>query len=109
MKPALDELVVFLAATRPDWTKGQILEALTRPHVKARTWDQVAVAAVLVAADPASTSPGRIAAEGPWWRVNPVGEVPTPGPRRYVASGVVGTPPPPVWSEARDALKARHG
>jgi hypothetical protein len=61
-------LVAEVRAIRPEWTSGSIGRALTHPDVLERPAGMRRPALLAVARDPESRSPGRLAADGPWWQ-----------------------------------------
>lgn len=61
------ELAARVRELRPEWSTPSILRILTSPDVAERPWPIVTAAAMAVAADPATQSPGRLAGDGPWW------------------------------------------
>jgi len=63
----VDAVVDEVHAIRPDWSKTNIRKAITSPAVLEKPRHLIRHAAVLVASDPDTMSPGRIAAEGDWW------------------------------------------
>ncbi|MEV7011938.1 hypothetical protein [Streptosporangium sp. NPDC051022] len=61
-------LVAEVRALRPEWAPSAIRRALAHPEVVERDNPALIRAAMLlVAKDPASTSPGRLSHSGPWW------------------------------------------
>jgi hypothetical protein len=63
----LRALTAEIRGIRPDWSTTSIQRALTAPAVTERPQDLVRDAALIVARDPASQQPGRLAHDGPWW------------------------------------------
>ena len=63
----LAALVAAIRIERPEWTAAAIRAALVEPSVLERPWPIRSAAMRLIAADPQSTSPGRLRAPGPWW------------------------------------------
>lgn len=59
-------IAILMHAIRDDWSvtacRERVVKALER-----RSIADTAIAAVMVAADPKSGSPGRLLYEGPWW------------------------------------------
>ncbi|WP_242882647.1 hypothetical protein [Actinomadura litoris] len=60
-------LVAEIQALRPEWSAAAIRRALEHPAVGERPADLVRAAFLLVAADPDTEHPGRLAHDGPWW------------------------------------------
>jgi hypothetical protein len=60
-------LAAEIVAVRPEWTTRSVLRALEHLDVAERPWPIVAEAMRIVAADKATTSPGRLRHAGPWW------------------------------------------
>lgn len=60
-------LVAEIRAARPDWSTRSVERALADPAVAERPWPLVRAAALVVARDPESKHPGRLAHDGPWW------------------------------------------
>lgn len=67
----IDALVDQILELRPEWRGATIRAALRDPRVGERHircgWPVVAAAARIIAADPTTTSPGRLTQDGPWW------------------------------------------
>jgi hypothetical protein len=70
-------LVDAVRTIRPEWSPRAIRRAIGHPDVLARPWRLVQPAMLAVARDADSQSPGRLSADGPWWRV---GALPKPPP-----------------------------
>lgn len=75
----LDRLAGMANALRPDWPTRSVRTVLARDHA-ARAYADLAVALAVVATDPATQTPARLAESGPWWHatvqtaaVQPVG------------------------------------
>lgn len=68
-------LVDAVRAIRPEWSPRSIRRAIGHPDVLARSWRLVQPAMLAVARDADTQSPGRLPADGPWWRV---GSLPKP-------------------------------
>lgn len=66
-KDELELLVDEVKAARPAWSRGAIRSALQHPDVLDRPQNLWRPAFLAVAADKATQSPGRLAADGPWW------------------------------------------
>ena len=65
----LQVVAAAVAALRDDWPARSVLAHLRRePGLRDRPYRHLVVAAVAVAVDPASKSPGRLTQSGPWWR-----------------------------------------
>ena len=79
---------------REDWVPRSVLAMLRRePSLRDRPYRWLAVAAVIVALDPASKTPKRLLEFGPWWQAAAVstGEgTDTPGPGKEPACERVG-------------------
>jgi hypothetical protein len=67
----LAALIAEVRAIRPEWSTASIRRSLTAPSIAERPWPAVQAAAIVVASDPASNAPGRLAADGPWWNQRP--------------------------------------
>lgn len=65
---AIDALVAEVRAIRPDWAPRSARKALDHPDVRDRAWPIVAEAFRIVARDPATRQPGRLAGDGDWWQ-----------------------------------------
>lgn len=70
----IDELAERLAAVadavrerRPGWARSKVLAAVRAAVADGRDLEVVLAAVPLVAADPATVSPGRLNGDGPWW------------------------------------------
>lgn len=62
-----DQLIAAIRRERPDWSTSSIERALAHPSAAERPWPLVCIAALIVARDPESKAPGRLAHDGPWW------------------------------------------
>lgn len=79
-----ETLIAEILVLRPEWSRRSIARVLERPDVAARPWRLVARALRLVAEDPETQSPGRLAADGPWWsRAARTSEAKTPATHPY--------------------------
>jgi len=67
----LPELVARVRSIRPDWSTGSIERALKVRSVRERPWPLTCRAFVIVASDPETGQPGRLAHDGPWWHQAP--------------------------------------
>jgi hypothetical protein len=67
--PVLAAFVDDVLAVRPEWSRRSVLRALTDEDVAARPWHVIQHAMLAVARDPTSQQPGRLAYDGPWWRL----------------------------------------
>jgi hypothetical protein len=70
-----------IRAIRPEWSTRSIRRAIDHPDVRERPWPAVRAAFAIVARDPESRHPGRLAHDGGWWpaaarRTGPVAAVP---------------------------------
>lgn len=65
--PGTAALVAEIRAIRPDWSAKDIRRALADEAVTERPWVLIRAAALIVARDPESQQPGRLAHGGPWW------------------------------------------
>lgn len=66
---AIDRIAAATHLLRPDWPKTSIATLIERdPTLRARSFQDLAVALAYVATDPASTTPARVKEGGPWWR-----------------------------------------
>lgn len=89
----IERLAGAISKLRPEWSARSLKTYIEAKHAD-RAFADLAVALVMVAVDPASTTPARIEAHGPWWlatRFN-VGnsETQTPGPGAEPACERVG-------------------
>ena len=78
----LERLAGAVSKLRPDWTARSVRTYLETKHAD-RAFADLAVALVVVACDPTSTTPARIEQHGPWWvatRANVPGRTYVPGP-----------------------------
>jgi hypothetical protein len=64
----LPDLVAKVRALRDDWSSDSIARVMALKAVRERPWPLACAAMLLVAADPASEHPGRLAHDGPWWK-----------------------------------------
>ena len=80
----LGRLVAMTTALRPDWPSSSVRTILQRDHGQ-RAYQDVAVALVVVACDPATRTPARLAEHGPWWLAAQAGS----------GAGADATPTPP--------------
>ncbi|KAB2344830.1 hypothetical protein [Actinomadura rudentiformis] len=71
-------LVAEIQNLRPEWSAASIRRALEHPDVTERPADLVRIAFVLVASDPETQHPGRLAADGPWWHLAARRQRPSP-------------------------------
>lgn len=62
----LDRLAGMANALRPDWPVRSVRSLLARDHA-ARGYADLAVALAVIATDPATLTPARLAESGPWW------------------------------------------
>jgi hypothetical protein len=64
----LQTVAAAVAAVRPEWPARSVLALLRRDQtLRDRPYRHLLVAAVGVAADPATTTPGRLREHGSWW------------------------------------------
>lgn len=66
-RAAVDALVGSVRKIRPDWSTASCRRALDDLSVCERPWPEVCMAFVIVAGDPESRQPGRLAHDGDWW------------------------------------------
>lgn len=64
---AIAALVAEILAIRPDWAPRSVRKVLDHPDVRSRPWPIVQEAFRIVARDPATRQPGRLAMDGDWW------------------------------------------
>lgn len=76
-----ETLAAEVRRIRPDWSTASIQRALAAESVAERPWPLVAVAALVVAKDPESKHPGRLAHDGPWWGPAALKVAPPPKPK----------------------------
>ncbi len=80
----LQVVAAVVAAVRDDWPARSVLALLRRePTLRDRPYRHLAVAAVVVALDPATKTPKRLVEFGPWWQAAAVSTAEatgTPGP-----------------------------
>lgn len=108
----LENLINELHQHRPDWDPADIRRALDHPAVRARPLDRIRRAALTVAADPDTRTPGRIPKPGPWWTQPPdrppqPSDTPLYDARRAALPDADAGPasdPNPTWRIARQAL-----
>ncbi|MFC3986654.1 hypothetical protein [Streptosporangium jomthongense] len=63
-----EPLVAEVRSIRPEWSAASIRNVLSKPAVQERDNPELIRAALLlVARDPSSHAPGRLAHDGPWW------------------------------------------
>lgn len=62
----LDRIAAALHALRPEWPLTSLRTHLTKHHAD-RPYADLAIAAVVVALDPATQTPARLREHGPWW------------------------------------------
>jgi hypothetical protein len=79
---------------RPDWPVASLATYLAKSHAS-RPFEQLALAVMAIAVDPATKNPSRLAENGPWWKAAhtaATGGVPTetPGPGAEPACNRVG-------------------
>jgi hypothetical protein len=91
----LAALTARVHARRPEWTPRGIRQAAVDCIGDGRSRDATAVALLRVADDPASFAPGRVRADGPWWR----GAAPAPA---RTSDPPPGCPAHPGTSRRRD-------
>ncbi|WP_330473800.1 hypothetical protein [Terrabacter sp. C0L_2] len=60
-------LAAAVSQLRPDWPVASLSSWITK-NLTERPYRDAAVALAWVAADPATTTPGRVLEAGPWWR-----------------------------------------
>jgi hypothetical protein len=60
-------LVAEVQGIRPEWSARSIRRALEQPEVRERPAELIRAAFLLVAEDPETQHPGRLAHDGPWW------------------------------------------
>ena len=66
IRPEAEQIAAAVTIIRPDWQQSSLVSLLSKhQHRPAR---DVALALIWVAYDSETTSPGRINADGPWWR-----------------------------------------
>jgi hypothetical protein len=75
-----ETLTAEVRKIRPDWSTTSIQRALAADAVNERPWPLVAAAALVMARDPESKHPGRLAHDGPWWGTGPP-SAPAPSPK----------------------------
>lgn len=71
----LARLIAAIRIFRPDWP-DQSLRTFLAPHAH-RPLRDLAVAAIWITTDPATTTPGRLNEAGPWWSYARTADVPT--------------------------------
>jgi hypothetical protein len=64
----LESIIEKVRAVRPRWSPAAITEAATRCAADGRTPAATLAALLAVADDPQTRGPGRVVADGPWWR-----------------------------------------
>ena len=64
---AVSALVESIRAIRREWSAKSIRRVLDDPSVRDRPWRVVCIAFAIVARDPQSKHPGRLAHDGDWW------------------------------------------
>jgi hypothetical protein len=89
---AITALVEAVRAIRQDWSTRSIRRALDHPSVRERPWLVVCEAFAIVARDPESQHPGRLAHDGYWW----------PAAERKYREGGAQEPAKPPWCEKCD-------
>jgi hypothetical protein len=65
---AVAALIAEVLAIRDDWDRDGIRRVLDNPKFTRRPWLRGAAAMIAVARDPETDGPGRVLADGPWWR-----------------------------------------
>lgn len=65
---AITALVAEIQAIRPDWAPRSVRRAIDHPDARDRPWPIVQEAFRIVARDPATRQPGRLAMDGDWWQ-----------------------------------------
>jgi hypothetical protein len=65
---AVAALIAELLAIRDDWGADGIRRVLEHPNFTRRPWSRGVAALLAVARDPETDGPGRVTADGSWWR-----------------------------------------
>lgn len=72
IQPEAEAISAAVHLIRDDWVAASMVTLLSRhQHRSAR---DVLLALIYVALDPETEKPGRIDADGPWWRVTQIGK-----------------------------------
>lgn len=80
----MTRLAAAAAELRPDWHQRSVRAFLAK-HFAHRALEDVAIALVVVACDPKTTTPARILEHGPWWlATRRIDATPEVGPGRGV-------------------------
>lgn len=101
--PEADQIASAISMIRPDWLKSSLMTLLAK-H-KHRSARDVMLALVWCAYDPATDTPGRINADGPWWdctRLAGTTRAETPPPYQPPRAEPTASP------ETIRALRAQH-
>jgi hypothetical protein len=84
---AVTALTGSVRAIRPEWSARSVRRVLDHPSVRERPWAVVCAAFAIVARDPLSKHPGRLAHDGDWWHAA-ARQVSRPAPVELPAEGV---------------------
>jgi hypothetical protein len=90
---------------RPEWPQKSLQTLLERDHAD-RPFQDLAVALVAVAVDPASHTPRRLSEPGPWWQLARLEPTPTPPPIGAVLDEEEPTSAPDVVKSYASAIRA---
>ncbi len=93
LEKRLASAVDAVQGQRPGWSRSKVLAAVRAALADGRDVEVALAALPIVAADPATVSPGRLNGDGPWWAA---------------AERVVRKPAPPVRSAICDRHALRH-
>ena len=63
----VEEAHAAAARAHKDWTRTAIRNVLNKPEVREHSWQDTRAALLILAADDATYSPGRLASPGRWW------------------------------------------
>lgn len=97
-RPEAEQIASMVTMIRPDWLKTSLITLLGK-HQNRPARD-VALALIWCAYDPATDSPGRINADGPWWHISRLAGNETASlPPRY-------TPPAPIDTPSLERIRA---